>query len=818
MVVYFILAVGLLLWSIYETLARDVNEFRVKISFAACIILIGLPLIGGIVLGILISIVLVIFLFNKRNLSIRAVNTTLLCLLVILIGYASYSVIIIRSSANPPMDQNSPRDVFSLASYLNREQYGERPLFYGHSYASEMKRDAQGRAVTKQGKALWVRKPHTGENEKDSYFVAHHKISYEYEDEMLFPRMYSQLDEHLSDYKYWGNVTDKMIKGKKGTPTPTFFQNIRFFFSYQLNFMYWRYFMWNFAGRQNDIQGYGDMTRGNWITGFNFIDNHILGLGDQSNLPSEMANNRGRNVFYMLPLLLGIIGLLYQAFSGKKGVESFWITFLLFFMTGIAIVLYLNQAPHQPRERDYAYAGSFYAFCIWIGLGVIAVAKLFEKAFPKTLAAVAASLLALLVPLQMVSQTWDDHDRSNRTTTPDFGYNYLESCEKDAIIFTNGDNDTFPLWYAQEVEGKRTDVRVCNLSYLNTDWYISQMKRYSYDSEPLPVSWTKEQYVEGKHDAVYLVDMVEGQTIDLEWIITKFLLSDDPQIKNFRHQYEDLEVIPAKKFFINIDPADVQNAGLMPVDTAYKLDPQIVINVSNKRALSKSDLIALDMLLTNKWKRPIYYSTTVGPEMYLGLYGYFSLEGMAYRVMPYRVDGDVNTDRMYDNIMNKFRFGNVKDPKVYIDANIMNGCQTLRLRFYQLAEALVEKGEIDKARAVLDRSMEEIPVNGNIHFDRPLLYISALYYETGEREKAKAILEASAANSVEYLRWYSSLSNAQYYSLANSDVKEHLSALQFAATTYQKNNEEALYKKHLEDFQIFASRWMALQEATNSTN
>ena len=447
-VFYFFLIVGVIAWAIYETYAQRSDKL-IKISFLISIVLVGIPFIGdGYIIGIVLTAALAYYLFTRKKLAVVAMNTILLSLFVIFIGYSSYALIVIRSTANTPMDQNSPEDIFSLGGYLNREQYGDRPLFYGQTFPAEIARDANGTAISTKGKAIWKKKLKTSEDEADRYIVTGYNEHYEYQPElnMLFPRMYSDKSEHISAYKEWTNFKGRpvQVRTSEGTKTvmkPTFAENLAFFLDYQLNYMYWRYFMWNFAGRQNDIQGHGEVQNGNWISGFNFIDKHIA--GDQTNLPDDLKNNAGRNVFYMLPLLLGLIGLFYQAFSGKKGIESFWVTFFLFFMTGIAIVIYLNQTPYQPRERDYAYAGSFYAFAIWIGLGVAAVwrglnylLKTTDEKPVSTITAAVAALLCLCVPLQMVSQTWDDHDRSGRYVCRDFGMNYLSSVDENGIIFT----------------------------------------------------------------------------------------------------------------------------------------------------------------------------------------------------------------------------------------------------------------------------------------------------------------------------------------------------------------------------------------------
>lgn len=424
--------------------------------------------------------------------------------------------------------------------------------------------------------------------------------------------------------------------------------------------MYWRYFMWNFSGRQNDIQGNGEVSNGNWITGIPFIDEALV--GPQEDMPFDIINNKGHNVYYMLPLLLGILGLLFQAYAGKKGIQGFWITFFLFFMTGIAIVLYLNQTPYQPRERDYAYAGSFYAFCIWIGFGVAALAKGLQKygKLSPVIAGSVATVLCLLVPIQMGAQNWDDHDRSNRYVCRDFGANYLESCEPNAVIFTNGDNDTFPLWYAQEVEGIRTDVRVCNTSYLQTDWYINQMKKQAYESDPLPISWQPEDYVQGTRDAAYVFPMTD-KSIDLKTALD-FVRSNDPKFKKIPGINQELDYIPAQTLTMGVDSAAVMAAGVIDTANLPYLQKEMKIDLKGKDVLGKQELIILDMLQTNDWNRPIYYAITVSPDQFVKLDPYFQQTGMAYQIVPMETQGTVrsiNTEKMYDNVMNKFKWGGV---------------------------------------------------------------------------------------------------------------------------------------------------------------
>lgn len=765
--VYICLAVAALIWAIWET-AIAKNYWRMAISFIVAVTAVGIPFFKeSVLIGVVIIALLAGFFYWKRDvISSRWLNTTVMMITVMLIGYSSYAVIVIRSSAEPPMDQNSPDNVFALKAYLNREQYGDRPLFYGAVYNAPVKRVPDGMYCvpeTKQGGAQYAPKIKDNANEPDEYIVTGYKTTYITDEKfnMLFPRMYSSQDNHVNAYKEWANVKGEKVSyetcGQHQTAVkPTFGENLRFFFSYQCNFMYWRYFMWNFSGRQNDLQGHGELDKGNWITGIPFIDNAML--GDQTHLPDTLANNKGHNRYYLLPLLLGIIGIIFQLTKGKKGEQNFFITFLLFFLTGLAIVVYLNQTPYQPRERDYAYAGSFYAFCIWIGLGVLGICKVMEKVMPKSVAALLATIVCLGVPTLMATENWDDHDRSNRYVARDFGSNYLTSCADNAIIFCNGDNDTFPLWYNQEVEGYRTDVRSCNLSYLNTDWYIDQMKRPYYASEALPISWEKQDYITGKNDYVMVDDRL-NMDLNLQSAFD-FLLSDDPRTK-----YENGDsYIPSSKVFIPVDSEVVAASPIFGADTEYaSAEYAQRLDIKMKRAMTKSELMVMEMLQTNQWQRPIYFAVTVGNDYYLGLEKYFELTGMAYRVTPIAsANGQprVNTAIMYDNLMHKFRYGNVASEDVYLDENTLRMCGTHRMMFAQLADALIREGETEKALNVVNYSFEVLP-GTTVKHDYYSTLLADSYYRLNEAEKADVIMRSVATDCVQYLNWISGLESSK---------------------------------------------------------
>ncbi|MBR4931096.1 MAG: DUF2723 domain-containing protein [Bacteroidaceae bacterium] len=787
MIVYMILLVGIVLWSIWETTVQR-NRLRMNLSYLFSVGMLGIPFyshgLTSVFVGILVLALLYFVLNRQVNkthwISARLMNTSLLCMLMIMIGYSSYAVIVIRSSANTPMDQNSPEDIFTLGSYLSREQYGDRPLFYGQQYTSQVKYKSDGQyctPVSKQGAPVYQRKEKASPEEKDRYIIQRYDIDYVYAQNVLFPRMYSE--RHAADYESWlGGVKGNTVPYDRcgelvQVKVPTMFENIRFFLSYQVNFMYWRYFMWNFAGRQNDVQGHGEWEHGNWITGIPFLDN--LRLGDQSKLPTELRENKGRNVFYCLPLILGLIGLFWQLFRNTKenrgeGEKQFWVVFFLFFMTGLAIVIYLNQTPVQPRERDYAYAGSFYAFAIWCGMGVAGVAEALRRVLRNENLCAGLSCLCVLVPIQMAGQTWDDHDRSGRYTCRDFGQNYLQSLDegKHPIVFTNGDNDTFPLWYCQETEGLRTDARVCNLSYLQTDWYIDQMKRPAYDSPAVPIHWSRLQYVEGtregvavrpgmleqvinyyKDDPAAMREALGDNPYELRNIIDKWVLNDNPE----------LQIIPTDSIVFAVDKEAVRRSGMMLAGDSI---PDFMhISLKGKRAVYKSEMMMYEMLAQCNWERPLYVATTVGPDNYGSLGNYFVQEGLVNRITPFNTKANgqnMDTDRMYDNMMNKFKFGGLDKPGIYLDETVMRMCYTHRRAFAQLALRLLQEGKTDKVAKLIDYAEKVIsPENVPHNYPSGSLDLARVSLRVKKADHAINLSRAVAQGACEYIEWYLSL-------------------------------------------------------------
>ena len=808
-IVYIILLVAIVIWAIYESYT-DRNFKRQNLSFTLAVGMLGIPFRGmgwgAAIVGIII-LAAIYFGLNYRKktdkqlvpvVSARFKNTALLCMLMLMIGYSSYAVIVIRSSANPPMDQNSPEDVFTLGSYLSRDQYGDSPLLYGQAYTSQVAFDVDGNMCIpkrKEGAAIWQRKEKASDTEKDSYFVVSHKDKLVYAQNMLFPRMHSSA--HAQAYESWlGGVTGTNVPydrcGEQVTvKMPTQWDNIRFFLSYQCNFMYWRYFMWNFAGRQNDLQGSGEPEHGNWITGISFIDNWML--GNQSKLPQELKDNKGHNVFYCLPLLLGLIGLFWQAWRGQRGIRQFWVVFFLFFMTGLAIVLYLNQTPQQPRERDYAYAGSFYAYAIWCGLGVLALYDMLKKKLKTNDVALASVLgvACLLVPIQMASQTWDDHDRSGRYTCRDFGQNYLMTLQDkgNPIIFTNGDNDTFPLWYNQETEGFRTDARVCNLSYLQTDWYIDQMKRPAYDSPSVPITWPRLDFCSGTNDYIQVDPSLKQQIMDFykeHPAEARAQFGDQPfEVKNVmkywvRTKNSDMHVIPTDTLYLTIDKEAVKKSGMMMAcDT---IPDRMVISLAGKRALYKNDLMMLEMLAQCNWTRPLYVATTVGGDNYMNLGDNFVQEGLAYRITPFTTNKpgakNFDTEKTYNNVMNRFKFGGLEQKGLYIDETIMRMCYTHRNLFAQLALALIREGKNDKALKVLRKAEKSIP-----EYNVPNSFVSGsadlarAYALIGCKADAARILRQVWNNAKQYADYYVSQEGSRF-DMCQTDVMRQLYYMQ----------------------------------------
>ena len=802
MVVYILALIAVVLTAIWST--TKTNRTLTNGLYLASVGMLGIPFFGTGFMSVLIGIVLLAtlyFLLNMKRkdgkmlLRKRILNTSLLCMLMLMIGYSSYAVIVIRSVANPPMDQNSPEDIFSLGSYLSRDQYGQTPLFFGQAFTSQPDFDANGQAIYNTT-TEHHRKEKTQANEADTYEDVESLESLQYPSgmKMLFPRMYSSA--HAQAYNDWlgGNIQLRDVNYTTSGgdfqygQMPSQWDNLNFFISYQINFMYWRYFMWNFAGRQNGYQSNGEKEHGNWLTGIPFIDNAIY--GNQKELPNELQQDKAHNVFYMLPLLLGLLGLFWQAFRGDKGVKQFWVVFFLFFMTGLAIVLYLNQTPMQPRERDYAYAGSFYAFAIWIGMGVAALADLLGRALKArkkateefgVLPAAVASVLCVLVPLQMVSQTWDDHDRSGRYACRDFGLNYLDTMPEkladgtpaNPIIFSNGDNDTFPLWYNQETEGKRTDARVCNLEYLQTEWYTDQMVRPAYNSPSLPIAWKRAEYVDdGKHGYFPIVD----RKAELDAFKKAHPNGPDPyELTYIMDNYvRTKQIFPTDSVVVKVNKQNVINQGIT-VPAGMEIPDHISLSLKwAGRGMSRKQVMIYEMLARNNWKRPIYMSVTLGAENYAGLQDYFCLEGLAYRLTPFKLgQSRIDTDKMYTHLMKRFKYGNVAMPGIFLDETNLRMAQTHRRMFSILVERLLNEGKKDKALAAL-RMCEKVLPEATVPYEYADVDLATLWFHAGDKANAARVAKEVARQNWQYLNWANTLPQETAYAYANSCTKTFL--------------------------------------------
>ncbi|MCB0819123.1 MAG: DUF2723 domain-containing protein [Bacteroidetes bacterium] len=761
-----IIYIILLIATIFVTLSATTkgNAQLTMVSFSLLLVLV----LGtyGVVLAL---IRFAIRYFTKQSTSFVLINTLTLCITVMLIGYASYGMIVIRSSADTPMDENNPENVFTLLSYLNREQYGTRPLLYGQYFNAQLHPEKDKRYTP--GNTVYAPNYESGKYDVVATPKDTETPNYDPEYCTVFPRMWSSQSHHIKGYKTWANIKDTKKK-------PSFGQNLTFFFKYQLGFMYFRYFAWNFIGRQNDIQGHGSISDGNWKSGLNFIDDGMLGT--QENLPPSLADNKANNKFYFLPLILGLIGLAFQYGRSRK---DFLVVGLFFFFTGIAIILFLNQYTMEPRERDYGFAGSFYAFTIWIGFGVAAIYEGLKKFAPGPVTALGVTVLCTIaVPGIMAKGGWDDHNRADRYTARDFASNYLNSCEKNAILFTNGDNDTFPLWYAQEVEGVRTDVRVVNLSLLNTDWYIDQIKRKAYDSDAVPLSLTQDKYRQGKRDQIIIYE--EGGLQGYQNIreMMDFVASDNPAQK-LKYSGRDFDYFPSNKFSIPVDSAQVLANGTVPPELASRIVKTVNFEIDRNYIL-KSELMILDLLATNNWERPIYFAITVGDDSYLGLEDYFQLEGLAYRLIPVKNPkgrgdnyGRINTDKMYDNIMNKFRWGGLDTSEVYMDENNIRMTMNLRSNFDRLAEALIAENKKDSALKVLDKSFVVLPEK-NVPYNFFVVQLAEDYYKAGETAKPDSIIKHYADIVEQELDYYFSQKPAIYKEF-DSDAQRDMSILRY---------------------------------------
>lgn len=715
--------------------------------FGSGVIFFGILVIGGLVYGIHYSI--------KHNKYV--LNTSLLALAFILVGYSSYAIAVIRSNYNPPIDENNPEEIISFVSYLKREQYGSRPLFKGPYYTADLIENKKGAPVYMRG--------------EDKYVIKDYKVTQVYDPKhtTILPRMYSSDPNHIRKYR--------QVTGLREGEKPSWGDNFYYLIVHQLGHQYFRYFMWNFSGREHDIQGAG------WV-----------GLtGAFEKLPEVLESNKGRNIYYGLPLLLGLFGMFVQY---KKDVKLFSATALLFFMTGIAIVLYLNTPPIEPRERDYIYAGSFYIFTIWVGFGVLALYDILKNiSKQKKIAAVLASVIGLTIPVLMASENWDDHDRSNRYFSVDAAKNYLSSVAPNGIIYTGGDNDTFPLWYAQEVEGYRTDARVLVLSYYNTDWYIQQSARQAYESDPLPYGLPIKHYQQGglnDYLPVYEREELKGNAINAK-LLLKFIEDENPglQIPTSISAYNS---VPARTLFLDIDREKAKQ--IVPEDMHDLIVDQMILRIKG-RALEKKDLAFLDLLINSNWERPIYLNNTSIAQMNIDMRDHVVQEGMAYRVLPIRNPDarsgyPVNTEVMYDNVMNKFTWTNLDDPGVYYNPDYTGFVLNSRSTFNTLAENLISEGDYARAAEVLKKCLEVMP-DKSVPFDFFNVQQVDMLLKVGELELADFVSERTSSYATQWLDYYFSTDGAD-----TNELQKQILSLNEIARAYRANGDRekaAMYEE-----------------------
>jgi len=805
-----LLIVGLILTGILFTTKDNTGTIlkttmMVLLGIFVVLILVGSNSTGNFILRLIISGVVVILLYMIRNKK-ALLNTVVLSFAFILIGYSSFLLIIIRANANTPINENNPEDAISLLSYLNREQYGSWPIFHGQYYNTPY--DAED--PYKDGNPVYLKNKEAGK-----YIITDDRKgtipNYDSRFTTIFPRMWSnQKDSHINAYEQWGNVKGRPIRytQRDGTAQvinkPTFGENLRFFFRYQIGHMYWRYFLWNFVGRQNDVEGHGGIENGNWLSGIGFIDN--MHLGNQEELPSSMQNS-ARNTFFAFPLILGLIGLFFHA---NRNYKDAVIVALLFIMTGFAIIIYLNQYPFQPRERDYAFAGSFYAFAIWIGLGTASLIDLASRYINRKTSSVIISLICLLlVPGIMAKQGWDDHNRSGKYAARDFAANYLNSCAPNAILITNGDNDTFPLWYAQEVEGIRTDVRVVNYMLSSGDWYVHQLGRKIYDSDPLPFTLKPEQYNKGVNMVIpYFEEKNIKGDVDLK-LVVDFIASDSRNTKLPVQSGEWINYFPTKNVKLVVDSAKVVENGIVPERYAGEIEPEITWKIRSNY-LYKNDLMLIDFLASNDWSRPLYFANPTSISHVFDVDEYCHLEGFVYKFMPVKAKnyitglGGLSVEESYSITMDSCAWGNLNDPKVTIDRESYRNSIIPKQNFMRLAQALVDENKMDSAVTVADKCIEVFP-NDKITFDRYMIPFAEVYYQAGEIEKANALMELVIDNMEENMYYYNSLegSFAQYYADIQQQTVSILYAMKQIADEYLQSDLSARIDEIIEyQFQL----------------
>ena len=754
--------------------------------------------------ALLIGLIVWGLIYTTRRKKVIA-NIALLSFMFILIGYSSFFMLVIRANTNPPINENEPKDALSMLSYLNREQYGSWPLLYGQYYNAPISQVSDGKPTYVKNKE--TRRYEITDDKKNAI------PEYDSRTKTLFPRMWSNQPKHVSMYETYRKDKRGIIQGDKITvrkydgttqtiSRPTFGQNLKFFFSYQCNWMYWRYFMWNFVGRQNDIESQGELEHGNWISGIDFIDS--ARLGNQKDIP-DCLKNPGRTTFYFLPLILGLCGLIWLL---KKDLQTSWIIFLLFIMTGIAIVVYLNQTPYQPRERDYSYAGSFYAFAIWIGLGVLALIDWIER-LTKSKNVVTTALVGLIclvaVPGVLASQGWTSHNRGGKTSAHDWAVNYLSQLPPNAVIFTRGDNDTFPLWYIQEVEGFRTDVRVVNYMLSSGYWYAHQMGRKVYDSEKLPLTLSAKEYDNGINESIPIFeeDNLKGKNVELKDVIN--FIHNPKAVKHYISGGET-HYVPVRTVKLTVDKDACLRNGIVPESMKDKIVDEIQWEIKGNYVY-KNALMLLDFMATNNWERPVYFTSFSDMASVLGIQQYLHMEGLSYRFIPVEADdyfnnyGGVYIDGSYDLLVNKAKWGSMNEEDVVPDRESVRNAEFARLSYVRLAQSLVNHQEYDSAVIVMDKYQEFFP-NEKFPYEIRLYQFPELYYQCNQMEKGDDIMGKLAKNACDKVEYYGNMEEKffHYYEETISEQMTLLRQLQLTARKYERDEMKNMLSQRLNEY------------------
>jgi hypothetical protein len=828
----------------------------------------GLPFDSGTIFVTLLIITSFYFGLKYTHKKGKVVyNTLLLCVLFLLIGFSTWMMLPIRANANTVINENKPSDAREVLAYYNREQYGEQKLFYGPQFSdSYAGLDEENPYIDekpnyerdyKTGKYVIVNNfKNAGQNTDDNHKailprmwssehaenymkftnVLNFKMNpdYPYENELgrygidiekldeeqvskMIDQLRGEVEKSVSDFrkayaskqvdegdydKFLKEYGDYLIVDK-----PTTFDNISFMVSYQFGYMYWRYLMWNFTGRQNDNQGKCDNLDGNWLSGINFLDS--IRLGSQENLPADMVNNKGRNTYFFLPFIIGLIGFFFHA---KKDLKSFYVLLALFLFTGIALKIYLNERPFEPRERDYALVGSFYVFAIWIGIGVYAIYDFFKSFIkPKWAAPIIIGVCFLAAPILMASQNWDDHDRSGKRTAVSSARSYLDSCDKNAILFTIGDNDTFPMWYLQEIEGYRTDVRIVNTSLLMTDWYIDQMKAKAYESEPMPISFTHKDYVDGKRDYLYFDQRTEDRLSIDEFM--NFVSSDDPRTLVEMKNGQKIQFYPTNKIRIPVDKNAVIANKIVSPKYHDSIVPYIDVDIKGA-ALYKNRLMMLDIVRNNKWKRPIYFSPgAFADDDYIWMKDFLQLDGMVYKLVPIKTPipkdasafdmGQIDTDVMY-NIVMKWDWGNGESNTIYHDPETRKNSISYRTNLTRLAAQLIKEGKNDKAKKVIELALTKMPLD-YYGFYTMVDPFAKCYYEIGEKESARKLLKQLAAKYQDNLRYYSALKEEERTDIF-IDIATDIYRYKGLLTLMKEAGDTALYNEQKEIYSGYTKK------------